>query len=239
MVSPGNTGALVLASALILGRVKGIKKPALTSIIPTVEGSPNIFLDIGASAECEVEDLVKFAVMGSIYSHEVLGLKNPSVGLLNIGAEAHKGTAVIKGAHKRLSELQLNFIGNVEGRDLFYQKADVIVCDGNIGNIALKTAEGAIKAVSALLKQSIKSSLLAQLSYPLYKGAIQIMKSKMDPDKYNGAPLLGINGNVFKSHGNAGRFAIKSSIMNAAQAVKSDILGKINRKVEDLKLGDA
>ena len=237
--SPGNTGALVVGSALILGRVKGIKKPALTSIFPTVEGGANIILDVGASTECELEDLVKFAVMGSIYTQEVLEINNPRVALLNIGTEEHKGTALVKDAYKSLSELNLNFIGNIEGRDLFVKHADVIVCDGNIGNIALKTAEGTIKAMASILKQSIKSSILAQLSYIFYKGAINAMKSKMDPDRYNGVPLLGINGNVFKGHGNAGRFAIKYGILNAAHAVKSDILGKINRKMEELHLSES
>lgn len=234
--SPGNTGALVVASALILGRVKGIKKPALVTFLPNLHGGANIFLDVGASAECEVEDLVKFAVMGETYAKGTLKKDNPKIGLLNIGEEEHKGNELYKAANKRLSEMNLNFIGNVEGKHLFSDKADVIISDGYIGNICLKTIEGTGAAVNRILKESIKSNLLAMLSLPLYKGALKGFKNAMDPEKYGGVPLLGVNGNVFKGHGSSGREAIKYGIHAAANAVRKDILGKINREMQELHL---
>lgn len=234
--SPGNTGALVLSSALKLGRVRGVKKPALVTFLPNLHGGANILLDVGASAECEVEDLVKFAVMGETYAKSTLGKTNPRIGLLNIGEEAHKGNELYKATNKRLSEMKLNFVGNVEGKHLFSDKADVIVCDGYIGNICLKTIEGTGAAINKMLKGSIKSSLLAMLSLPLYKGALKGFKEAMDPEKYGGVPLLGVNGNVFKGHGSSGREAIKFGIHAAANAVRKDILGKINRELQEFHL---
>lgn len=232
--SPGNTGALVLASALIMGRVKGVKKPALVAYLPNTGGGVNYLMDVGASPECTVEDLVKFAIMGTISYGEQFGKADPQVALLNIGQEPHKGTDLAKSTHARLSEMPMKFIGNVEGRDLFTPGNDVIVCDGNIGNITLKTIEGTAKNVNGMLKTSIKSSLSAMLALPLYKGALKQLKSAMDPEKHGGVPILGINGNVFKGHGNSGREAIKYGILVAAKSVKLDILAKINARMEEL-----
>lgn len=234
--SPGNTGAIVVASALVVGRVKGVKKPALAALMPNVDARANILLDVGASAEIEVEDYLKFAIMGQIYSSEMLGIENPRVGLLNIGEEEHKGTGVLKATNKRMSEMDLNFIGNVEGRDLFSTDVDVIVCDGHIGNIALKTAEGAGSTIMALLKRYIKESPLATISVPLYKGALKKLKGSMDPEKYGGAPLLGVNGNVFIGHGSTGRSGITSAIKASVHAVRSDVLGMISRKLAEYHL---
>ncbi len=234
--SPGNTGALVVASALILGRVKGVKKPALVTFLPNLHGGANIFLDVGASADCDVEDLVKFAVLGETYAKNTLMKEKPRVGLLNIGEEAHKGNDLYKAVYKRLSGMNVNFIGNVEGKHLFSDKADVIVCDGYIGNICLKTIEGTGAAVNRILKQSIMSSLMAKLSLPFYKGALKGFKNAMDPEKYGGVPLLGVNGNVFKGHGSSGREAIRYGIRAAANAVRKDILAKINGELHELHL---
>ncbi len=232
--SPGNTGAIVVAASLILGRVKGIKKPALASIVPNTEGGSNILLDVGASAECESEDLLKFALMGSFYAQEVLGIESPKVGLLNIGEEEHKGNKSIKEAYKKFSEFKdINFYGNVEGYEIFSNVVQVIVCDGYIGNIALKVAEGTAKAINSMLKQSIKSNLLSLLSLPLYMGALKTLKSKMDPEKHGGAPLLGVNGNVFIGHGKSGREAIKYAILVAAKAVEHNILDKLKNALEN------
>lgn len=233
--SPGNTGAIVVASSIMLGRIKGIKKPALASVMPTVMGNSNLLLDVGASAECEAEDLLKFAIMGDIYAREVMGIENPKVGLLNIGEEEHKGNKSIKEAYKKFSEFkEIDFYGNVEGYEIFTDVVQVIVCDGYIGNIALKVAEGTAKAITSILKQSIKSNLLATLSLPLYMGALKTLKTKMDPEKYGGAPLLGVNGNVFIGHGKSGREAIKYGILVAARAVEHDVLGKLTNGMKDL-----
>lgn len=234
--SPGNTGAIVVASALILGRVKGVKKPALATFMPNVEGSANILLDVGASAECEPVDYVKFCVMGEIYSREMIGVEKPRIGLLNIGEEEHKGTKEMKEVYRFLKDLPLNFVGNVEGGDIFGKKADVIVCDGYIGNIALKTAEGVSRAISALLKQAIKRHVLAILSLPFYKGALSDLKEHIDPERYGGAPLLGVNGNVYIGHGSSGKDAIRYGIKAAARAVRRQVLTKINAELEEFHL---
>jgi glycerol-3-phosphate acyltransferase PlsX len=232
--SPGNTGALVLAATLILGRIKGVKKPALTAFLPNKAKGVNVFLDVGASPECEIEDFAKFAVMGRIYAQEIFGVKNPKTALLNIGEEPHKGTAFMKSIHKRLSEADLNFIGNVEGRGLFDPGYDVIVTDGYIGNIALKTIEGTAKIIKSILEQAVKSNIAAILSYPLYKSVFTKLRQKMDPEEYGGAPLLGVNGNVYKGHGNSGRRAVKYGILAAAHAVRNNVLGKINHQIKKL-----
>jgi|YNPMSStandDraft_2_1061718.scaffolds.fasta_scaffold00105_4 glycerol-3-phosphate acyltransferase PlsX len=234
--SPGNTGAIVVAAALILGRVKGVKKPALATFMPNTEGDANIFLDVGASAECEAADYVKFCVMGEIYAREMLGRTKPRIGLLNIGEEEHKGTREMKEIHHMLKGLPLNFIGNVEGGDLFGTKADVIVCDGYIGNIALKTAEGAAKSISKLLKDAIKRHFLAMLALPFYVGAIKELKEKIDPERYGGAPLLGVNGNVYIGHGASGKDAIRYGVKAAARAVRHQVLNKIHTELEEFHL---
>ncbi len=233
--SPGNTGAIVVASSIMLGRIKGIKKPALASVMPTVMGNSNLLLDVGASAECEADDLLKFAIMGNIYAREVMQIENPKVGLLNIGEEEHKGNKSIKEAYKNFSEFkEINFHGNVEGYEIFTDVVQVIICDGYIGNIALKVAEGTAKALNSILKQSIKSNLLAVISLPLYIGALKTLKMKMDPEKYGGAPLLGVNGNVFIGHGKSGKDAIKHGILVAARAIDHDVLGKLTNGMKDL-----
>jgi len=234
--SPGNTGAIVVAAALILGRVRGVKKPALATFMPNVEGEANILLDVGASAECEPADYVKFCVMGEIYSREMLGRAKPRIGLLNIGEEEHKGTKQMKEVYHFLKDLPLNFVGNVEGGDIFGTKVDVIVCDGYIGNIALKTAEGVSKAISRLLKNALKKRPLAILSLPLYKGAIDELREKTDPERYGGAPLLGVNGNVYIGHGASGKDAIRYGIKAAAQAVRHQVLAKIHAELEEFHL---
>ncbi len=232
--SPGNTGAIVVASALILGRIKGIKKPALALLLPNVAGKANIFLDIGASSDCEVDDLAKFAVMGKLYAEEMLSKVNPRIGLLNIGEESHKGNSSSRAVFKRLSELDINFKGNVEGYQLLYNDVDVIVCDGYIGNIALKTIEGTATMFAHLLKRSLKHHIGAFLTYPFYFGALAELRKKSDPEQYGGAPLLGVNGNVYIGHGKSGREAVKFAIKAAVNAVRHDILGKLHKRLEEL-----
>ncbi|MGC8764655.1 MAG: phosphate acyltransferase PlsX [Brevinematia bacterium] len=234
--SPGNTGAIVVASSIILGRIKGIKKPALVSLMPNIEGRTNLLLDVGASAECDPADLVKFGIMGDIYAREVIGVSSPKIGLLNIGEEEHKGNRSAKEAYKRFSELkEINFYGNVEGYEIFSNVVDIVVCDGYIGNIALKVAEGTAKAISILLKQAIKSNPLSVISFPLYAPSLSKLKSTIDPEKYGGAPLLGINGNVFIGHGKSGRDAIKYGVLVAARAVEHNVLGKLKKGLAGFK----
>lgn len=236
--SPGNTGAIVVAASLIVGRVKGIKKPALATLLPNTTGGVNLLLDVGASAQCDENDLIKFGVMGRIFLREMIGVQNPRVALLNIGSESYKGTPVMQTAYQRLSQMEVNFVGNVEGNAIFSSLADVIVSDGAIGNITLKVAEGASKAVTTILKNVITDHPMAKYALPLYQSALKDLKRTLDPEEYGGAPLLGVRGNVFIGHGISGRRAIKYGVLAAANAVRKDILGKMHRRLEDLKLVD-
>ncbi len=234
--SPGNTGAIVVASSLIMGRTKGIKKPALGAYMPNNVGNYNLLLDVGASAECEATDLVRFAIMGRIYYREMMGVPSPRVGLLNIGSEAHKGTAIHRKTYQMLSEMDVNFIGNIEGKDVFSEKVDVIVADGATGNTTLKVAEGVAKTVAKLLKKSIIEDPMAKIAAPLFYTAMKKLKGYIDPESHGGVPLLGVNGNVFIGHGTSGRQAICNGILNAAKAVRHDLLGNIHRRLEELHL---
>jgi glycerol-3-phosphate acyltransferase PlsX len=232
--SPGNTGAIVVAASLIMGRVKGIKKPALAAFLPNSEGKVNILLDVGASTDCDVDDLVKFAIMGRIFYSKMEKVNNPKVGLLNIGSESHKGTSIQKATYKALSEMNINFIGNVEGDDLFASEMDVIVCDGALGNVTLKVAEGAGKTLIKILKESITHDPMAKVALPFYGAALKKMAHQIDPEAHGGVPLLGVRGNVFIGHGKSGRGAIKAGIMAAAETVRTDVLGKIHRDMETI-----
>ncbi len=234
--SPGNTGAIVVASSLIMGRTKGIKKPALGAYMPNNNGKVNLLLDVGASAECDVNDLIKFAIMGRIYFREMMGVASPRVALLNIGSEAHKGTAVVQKAYQKLSKMDVNFIGNVEGKDVFSTEVDVIVADGATGNTTLKVAEGVARTTTRLLKKAILEDPMAKLAVPLFQSALKKLKEYIDPESAGGVPLLGVNGNVFIGHGNSGRKAIKNGILAAANAVRHDILGNIHRRLEELHM---
>ncbi len=234
--SPGNTGAIVVASALTLGRVKGVKKPALASLLPNIDGKANIFLDVGASMDCEVDDLAKFAIMGKIYAEEMLSNSNPRIGFLNIGEESHKGTSSSRAVFKRLSEMDINFKGNVEGYQLLSNEVDVIVCDGYIGNITLKTIEGTATLFTNILKKSLSHHIGAILTLPFFAGALVELKKKSDPEQYGGAPLLGVNGNVYIGHGKSGRRAVKYAIKAAANAVRHDILGKLHKRLGELNM---
>jgi glycerol-3-phosphate acyltransferase PlsX len=234
--SPGNTGAIVVASALIMGRPKGIKKPALGTLIPNMMGTATLLLDVGASAEADEYDLLKFAIMGRIYYREIFKVQNPSVALLNIGEEAHKGASEVQKAYKIMSNMDINFLGNVEGTDLFSGKTNIVVCDGSVGNTSLKVMEGSARTIVHFLGDAIKHSMMAKAAFPLYMSALKELKGKLDPEVYGGAPLLGIKGNVFIGHGSSGRGAITNGILAAAEAVRRNILGKMHERFEELGL---
>lgn len=234
--SPGNTGAIVVASALIMGRVKGIRKPALCTFVPNIKNETTLLLDVGASADADPTDLVKFAAMGRIFYREMMGVENPSVALLNIGEEAHKGSASVQEAYKMLSDLDLGFAGNVEGGDIFTGKVNVVVCAGSLGNTSLKVMEASAKTVTFFLKQAIKHSILARTGYLFFMIALGELKNRLDPEAHGGVPLLGVRGNVFIGHGNSGRRAITAGIKAAADAVRHNVLGKLHDKLDELGL---
>ncbi len=225
MVSAGNTGALMAVSKLILKTLPGIDRPALASMIPAVDGG-TFFLDIGANVDCSSDHLVQLAVMGSCYLQAAEGVKSPRVGLLNIGTEEGKGTDVIKATAPRLAESNLNFIGNVEGTDLFSDRVDVVVCDGFVGNVALKTMEGVADLILGTLKKELTSTIVAKTGALLAGKALKRVKTALHPSEHNGAPLLGLNGIVVKSHGGADAHGYACAIAVAQREVEADLIGR-------------
>lgn len=227
LVSAGNTGALMAISKLILKTIPGIDRPALASMVPAMDGGSTFFLDIGANVDCTSEHLLQFAVMGSCYMQAAEGVESPRIGLLNIGSEDIKGTDVVKVAATKLQDSGLNFIGNVEGTDLFGDSVDMVVCDGFVGNVSLKTMEGVAKLILHQLKSELTSSVVAKTGAMLASGALHRVKDALHPSEHNGAPLLGLNGIVVKSHGSANPYAYLSAIDVAVREVRADLIDNI------------
>ncbi len=221
VISPGNTGALV-AGSMKLGRLDGVERPAITCRFPSLT-QDFIMLDCGANALCEPSHLAQFAVMGSVYAREVLGVAKPRVGVLSNGSEESKGTDLTREAARLCAQLDLNFIGYCEGFDLFNDGVDVVVCDGFTGNIVLKTAESLSKTIGKLLKDQIKASPIRMLGGALAGGAFKALKQRLDPEVYGGAALLGLNGVVIKAHGSSRERAIASAIRVAAEEIRHDL----------------
>ncbi|MBA4371903.1 MAG: phosphate acyltransferase PlsX [Thermodesulfovibrio sp.] len=210
-VSAGHSGVVMATSLLLLGTSQGVDRPAIATLMPTLK-EPFILLDVGANVDCKPENLLQFGLMGNTYCKLVLGRSEPKVALLSIGEEDSKGNELTKEAFKLLKNTSLNFIGNVEGKDLFTGKADVILCDGFIGNIALKVSEGLAEAILKMLKQEITSGSAGRLGYLMLKPAFRNFKKRTDYDEYGGAPLLGINGASIISHGRSTSKAIKNAL---------------------------
>ncbi|MGQ9631690.1 MAG: phosphate acyltransferase PlsX [bacterium] len=233
VISAGNTGALTTAVLLDLGRLPGIDRPAIASPMPTVDGVA-ILIDAGANADCKAGYLLQFGVMGSVYAQLVLGIDNPRVGILNIGSESGKGNKLVLDSYKLLEEAPINFIGNIEGRDIPFGRADVIVCDGFVGNVILKFAEGLGEGLHQILKSAIKRrGPLGTLGGLLLSGAFSDLKKKVDYTEYGGAPMLGVRGICIKSHGSSDAKAIKNGIRIAGEAVRKDVLGNIQRRLKE------
>jgi glycerol-3-phosphate acyltransferase PlsX len=211
VVSAGNTGAVMTTVKMLCGVLEGVERPALCAVVPNQHG-PSVWLDVGANVDCKPVHLVQFAIMGHLYAREVLGLANPRVGLMSIGEEDGKGNDVTREAFKSLKETSLNFIGNVEGRDFFSGKADVIVCDGFIGNVSLKAVESASEALMHFMKDEISKSTLAKLGYLLARPAFKAFRRKVDYAEYGGVPLLGLRGTAIVCHGGSSARAIKNAV---------------------------
>lgn len=235
-VSAGNTGAAMGAALFQLGRIKGVERPAIASPFPTIQGMA-LLLDAGANAEARPSFLVQFAQMGAIYAETILGIKNPRVGLLNIGSEPEKGNELSQQAYQLLTRTHLNFVGNVEGRDLPYGAADVIVCEGFVGNVVLKVTEGVAFSLLEKLREELAASLRTRLGAALALPAFRRLKKSLDYREYGGAPLLGVNGVCIISHGSSDARAIKNAILAAAEAVRQGIVGKIAEKFRELTEG--
>jgi glycerol-3-phosphate acyltransferase PlsX len=229
-ISPGNTGGLMAAATIKLRPLESVERAAIATVMPSLTGA-FVMLDGGANAECKPLHLAQFAVMGNVYSREILGHKNPRVGILSNGTEEIKGNELTRESLKLCKQLNLNFIGYVEGHDLFEGHVDVVVTDGFIGNIVLKSCESLGKAVGTMLKRELKANPLRMAGALLAKGALDAIKMKLNPDAYGGAPLLGLNGNVIKAHGSAKEFAIQNAIRVACESVQHRIHQSIQQEV--------
>jgi glycerol-3-phosphate acyltransferase PlsX len=228
LVSAGNTGAVMTVSRFVIGTLPSVDRPALAWAFPNVRDKVSVMLDVGANVDSKPEHLEQFAVMGDIYYRAIWGVKKPRVALLSIGEEEVKGNELTREAALRLKQTQLNFVGNVEGRDLFRGNVDVIVCDGFIGNIALKLSEGLAEHIGGMLKKAIKSSLRSQIGYALSKRAFDALRRRTDYSEYGGAPLLGIRGITIIGHGRSNANAIKNAMRVASELCRS----RVNEKIE-------
>jgi glycerol-3-phosphate acyltransferase PlsX len=220
----GNTGAAMATAKMVLGMLAGVHRPGLSTILPTALGIPSILLDVGANVDCDPDNLVQFAVMGHIYARNVLHIAHPRVGLLSIGEEDSKGNSLTHDTFPLLrARPGMNFIGNVEGRDLFNGHADVIVCDGFVGNVAIKTCEGTARLVSVLLRESLKSTVTSQVGALLSRRAFHDFKKRIDYSEYGGAPLLGVRGVCIIGHGASNERAVMNGIRVAAEFAQAEV----------------
>ena len=230
LISPGNTGGVVTASTIRLRPLEGVERPAIVAVIPAPEND-FVLVDAGANVECRPTHLLQFAVMGSVYSREVLGYRRPRVGLLSVGTEDVKGNDLTQETFKLCRQVNLNFIGNVEGHDLFADSVDVVVCDGFVGNIVLKTCEGLASNIFRWLRRELTKNPKRKLGALLAKGAFRTIKLRVDPESHGGAPLLGLNGNVVIAHGVSQERAIMNAIGQAVKAVQNRLNQTISEEI--------
>jgi glycerol-3-phosphate acyltransferase PlsX len=220
----GNTGAAMATAKMVLGMLAGVHRPALATIIPTITGSPSFLLDVGANVDCDPDNLRQFAVMGHMYARNVLHIANPRVGLISIGEEDSKGNQLTHDTFPLLRALAgINFIGNVEGRDLFNGHTDVAVCDGFVGNVAIKSMEGAAHLITATLRQALKSTVTSQVGALLSRRAFNDFKKRLDSSEYGGAPLLGVRGVCIVGHGSSNEKAVMNGIRVAAEFAQAEV----------------
>jgi phosphate acyltransferase len=220
----GNTGAAMATAKMVLGMLAGVDRPALASTVPTTKGTPSLLLDVGANVDSDPDNLVQFAVMGHIYAQNVLKVQNPRVGLLSIGEEDSKGNALTRDTLPLLrAQRGINFIGNVEGRDIYNGNCDVTVCDGFVGNVALKTSEGIAKLVTTSLRESLKSTVTSQVGALLSRRAFAAFKKRLDYSEYGGVPLLGVRGVCIIGHGSSNERAVMNGIRVAAEFAFAEV----------------
>ncbi|MBU1691760.1 MAG: phosphate acyltransferase PlsX [Gammaproteobacteria bacterium] len=229
-VSAGNTGALMAISRFVLKMLPGIERPAIAGMMPTLNGHTHV-LDLGANVDCTANHLLQFAVMGAMLVSAVEHKEAPTVGLLNIGEEDIKGNEVVKQTAELLRQSHLNFHGNVEGNDIYKGTTDVVVCDGFVGNVALKASEGLVQMLATFLRQEFKRNILTQLAGLIAYPVLSAFKKRLDHRRYNGASLLGLRGVVVKSHGSADSFAFQFAIERAVEEVRNGVLRRINEQM--------
>ncbi len=230
LFSAGHTGATVMAAHAAFGMIPGVDRPALATTIPT-RGQPAVLLDAGANVECRPQHLLQFAIMGSVYAHVALGAERPRVGLLSTGEEETKGNELTRDAHRLLKTSPVNFIGNVEARDVYSGMADVIVCDGFTGNVVLKTSEGLVEAVEALLGEELRGTFSSQVGYLLSRRAFRRFRRRVDYSEYGGAPLLGVAGLAIVGHGRSSAKAVRNAIAMASRFASSDFIQRVEQEI--------
>ena len=234
-ISGGNTGALVVGARMILGRIEGIDRPVLASIYPCLGGEPSLLVDAGASSEAKAQNLLEYGLMGSIYMEKVWGRQQPKVGLVNLGIEESKGTSVTKDAYQQLKAASINFIGNVEAREVPVGACEVIVCDGFVGNVILKLTEGVAWNILKLIKNKLMRNVKNKLAALMLKSDLKSMKQEFDYEEYGGAPILGVNGPVIKIHGSSGVNAVKNAILKGIPYGQENVVEIIRQSMLDLE----
>lgn len=232
MISAGNTGALMATGLLVVGRIPGIERPALAPLLPSMDQAGMLALDLGANMDASPEQLLQYAIMGSIYRERVEGMKSPRIGLLNVGTEDSKGNETIKAAYQLLSQhSNINFIGNVESKEMLTRPCDVMVCDGFSGNVMLKSYEGAAKVIFGEMKHAFKQNLLTKLAAAIMLPKLKGLKKTLDPNEFGGAPLLGVNGLVLKIHGSSDARAVQAVVKQAKTAIKGKLVETITAEI--------
>lgn len=237
-VSAGNTGALMATARFVLKTLPGIDRPAIISTLPTMKGHTRV-LDLGANVDSSADVLLQFAVMGSVLTQAVDGISNPTVGLLNIGEEEMKGNERVKEASRLLAASPINYVGYVEGDDIFKGTVDVVVCDGFVGNVALKTTEGVAKMIAYFMREAFSKNIFTKCAALIASPILKAIKMKIDPRRYNGASFVGLNGIVIKSHGSADIFAFANAINEAVHEVNKAVPEKISQQLERLLIKQA
>ena len=236
LISAGNTGAVMAIAKTVLGMIPGVDRPALLNPFPTIPGKPVVVLDVGANVDSTPKMLAQFAVMGDTYSRLVFHTESPRVGILSLGEEEHKGNELTRMASALLKTLPLNFIGNVEGRDLYTGHADVIVCDGFIGNVALKVSEGLVDVIKHMLKESLEATIASKIGAVLSRQAYKDFRKRMDYSEYGGAPLLGVKGVVIICHGRSNDNAIRNAIRVATESSSEHVNDRIENAIQRWQL---
>ncbi|HLE19469.1 MAG TPA: phosphate acyltransferase PlsX [Syntrophales bacterium] len=234
VVSAGNSGAAMAAGIFLLKKIKGVERPAIAVSVPTMK-EPAVILDVGGNVDCKPSHLFQFAIMGEVYARYVLGKERPRVGLLSNGEEEGKGNELTRETHALLKESSINYVGYIEGRDIYRGEIDVVVTDGFVGNVVLKLSEGLVEAFTTMLKNEIMASVPAKIGYMLSKGAFRNLKKKIDYAEYGGAPLLGVEGNCIISHGRSNARAMRNAILRAHEYAKSKANIHLSEEIEKNK----
>lgn len=232
LVSAGSTGALLAGGLFLAGRIEGIKRACLAANIPSINDNICLLMDTGANMDCKAEYLYEFALMGSIYLENTMGIANPSIGLLNVGVEEHKGNKLTKETYALLKDSKLNFVGNVESRDLFTGKVNILLADGFDGNIAIKTAEGVLKLMGSQIKSTIYKSTKNKIAGALLKNDLKTMTNKFSSDEVGGAPLLGVKSYVYKAHGNTNELAFSNAVLGLMNYIERNTIEKIEGEIK-------